>query len=316
MFGVFGGIAPPWLWYGFLIGIAVLILLDLFVFHRKAHEVDTREALLVSAFWIGLSLAFNGYLAWQFGWKVGGEFLAGYLLEKSLSVDNVFVILLIFGALKIPNQYQHRVLFWGIFGAVVMRAVMILAGAELVRRFDWVLYFFGAILIVSAIKFLRDSDDEADVSNHFAMRALRRVVPVTDKLDGQHLFVRLGGALHATPLFVGLVLIEVSDLVFALDSIPAVFSVTRDPFLAFSSNILAILGLRALYFVIAHWVKSLRYLKPGLAVLLGFVGVKMLVVDLVHIPVSVSLLVISLILLTAGLGSWYQDRQEKRAASR
>ncbi len=313
MQALFGGVAPDWLWIGFTVGIVALLLADVLLFHRKAHVVPPREALLVSGFWIGLALCFNGWFAYQYGLTAGGEFLAGYLIEKSLSMDNVFVILLILTSLRIPGEFQHRVLFWGIFGAIVMRGILILIGAQLIERFNWILYIFGGILIYSAIKFLREGDEEhAHIDDHVAVRLLRKVFKVVGQLHGQKFFVHIEGILHATPLFVALVLIEVTDLVFAVDSIPAVFAVTRDPFIAFGSNILAILGLRALYFVIANWVKDLRYLKPGLAVLLAFVGVKMLIVEFVHIPIWVSLTVIAGILTTAGLGSWFHDRVDRR----
>lgn len=305
-----GGIAPDWLWFAFVGGMVGLLILDLLVFHRDAHVVPPKEAIMVSAFWIGLALLFTGWFTYQFGWAPGAEFFTGYLIEKSLSMDNVFVILLIFSSLKIPSQFQHRVLFWGISGAVAMRAVLILAGVRLIDTFGWILYLFGGILIYSAVKFLRTGEEsEARIENHIAVRALRRIIPINTEILGQSFIKRIGGRLTGTPLLVALVLIEATDLVFAVDSIPAVLAVTRDPFIAFASNILAILGLRALYFVIANWVSTLRYLKPGLAVLLGFVGVKMIVADFFHIPIWVSLTVIFLILLTAGLGSWYHDRQ-------
>lgn len=308
---IFGGVAPDWLWIAFVAGVGILLLLDLLVFHRDAHVVPPREAVIVSAFWIGLALLFAGWFTYEFGWKLGAEFFTGYLVEKSLSMDNVFVILLIFGSLKIPAQYQHRVLFWGILGAVVMRAILIIAGVRLIDAFGWMLYVFGAILIFSAVKFLRDSgESEVHLENHVAVRLLKRIIPITAELHGQKFLVRVAGRLTATPLLVGLVLIEATDLIFAVDSIPAVLAVTRDPFVAFASNILAILGLRALYFVIANWVNTLRYLKPGLAVLLGFIGVKMIIADFFHVPIWVSLTVIVLILLTAALGSWYHDRVE------
>ncbi len=306
-----GGIAPDWLWVSFGAGIAVLLILDLFVFHRDAHIVPPREAVIVSAFWIGLALLFSGWFSYQFGWAPGAEFFAGYLIEKSLSMDNVFVILLIFASLKIQPQYHHRVLFWGIFGAVVLRTILILAGVKLIDAFGWILYVFGGILVYSAIKFLRDDDkSKVHAENHVAVRFLKQLIPVTTETSGQSFFLRQGGRITATPLFVALVLIEATDLIFAVDSIPAVLAVTRDPFIAFASNLLAILGLRALYFVIANWVSTLRFLKPGLAVLLGFIGIKMLIADFLHVPIWVSLTVILLILLTAALGSWYYDRLE------
>jgi tellurite resistance protein TerC len=303
-------IAEPWLWISFSVGVVVLLLVDLLVLHRDAHEVSVREALWVSAFWIALALAFNGWLAWQYGGDAGLEFLTGYLVEKSLSIDNLFVILLIFASFRIPAKYQHEVLFYGVLGAIIMRGVLIIVGAELIHQFHWIMYVFGGILIVSAIKFLKHTDETQDVTDHWAVRLIRRVYPITGKVAGQKFFVVENGVRMATPLFLALIVIEATDLVFAVDSIPAVFAVTDDPFIAFGSNVLALLGLRALYFVIADWVAKFRYLKPGLAAVLGFVGVKMVIMEWVKIPSWVSLLVIVSILSTAALSSWYVNRRE------
>jgi tellurite resistance protein TerC len=305
-------VIDPWLWPAFLGGVLVLILLDVFVFHRKAHAVKPREAVLLSLFWISVALAFNGWFAFQYGRELGVQFLTGYLIEKSLSVDNLFVILLVFQALKIPSMYQHRVLFWGILGAIVMRGVLIIAGAQLVQEFHWILYLFGAILVYTAIKFFFESDEEQEVADHWAVKLIHKFVPITHEIRGEKFFLIEDGVRKGTPLLVALVVVEATDLVFAVDSIPAVFSVTQNAFVAFASNILAILGLRALYFVIADWVARLKYLKPGLAAILGFVGVKMLIMDIYHIPSWVSLLVLSGILTTAALTSWYVARQEER----
>lgn len=303
-------LAPPWLWGSFVVGVVVLLLLDLFVFHRKAHAVSIREALLVSAGWISLALVFNLWLGWRFGSEPGLEFLTGYLIEKSLSVDNLFVILLIFSAFRIPSEYQHKVLFWGILGAVVMRGSLIVVGAQLIQTFHWIIYIFGAILLVSAIKLLRGGEEEHDVTHHWAVRLIEKVVPVTGKLHGQQFSVREGGVRKITPLFLALVVIEATDLVFAVDSIPAVFAVTDDAFIAFSSNILALLGLRALYFVIADWVARFRYLKPGLAAVLAFVGAKMLLAEVIKVPSWISLIIITLILAGAAIASYVVDKRE------
>ncbi len=307
-------IVEPWLWGAFVAGVVVLLILDLTVLHRKAHAVSIREALIVSAGWIGVALAFNAWFGYRYGVNPGIDFLTGYLVEKSLSVDNLFVILLIFQAFAIPSQYQHRVLFWGILGAIVMRGTLILVGAGLLHQFHWVIYIFGAILIISGARFLFSSDDEEQVGEHWSVRIVGRFYPVTKGLRGQHFFTVEDGVRKATPLFVTLVAIEATDLIFAVDSIPAVLAVTPDAFIAFSSNILALLGLRALYFVIADLVAKLRYLKPGLALVLGFVGAKMLLSEVFKIPSWVSLLVILGILSTAGLSSWYVNRVEQRAA--
>ncbi len=301
-------VAPTWLWIAFTLGILVLLLIDLSLFGRSNHKVQTKTALLESGIWVAVSLGFTAWFTVNFGTELGLEFLTGYLVEKSLSVDNLFVILLIFSSFKIPDAYQHRVLFYGVLGAIVLRAVFILLGARLLHSFHWVLYIFGFILVITAIKFLRETDDKIDSKENWSIRLLKRILPTTEKFSGSHFFVMERGVRKATPIFLALVVIEVTDLVFAVDSIPAVFAVTQDAFVAFASNILAILGLRALYFVLADWVTKLRYLKPGLAAILGFIGVKMLLVDFIKIPSWVSLLVIFAVLTTAGLSSWYVAR--------
>jgi len=305
-------VAPSWLWIAFSIGIFILLLIDLSLFGRGHHKVSTRAALIESGLWISVALAFNGWFAMNYGRDLGLEFLTGYLVEKSLSVDNLFVILLIFSSFKIPDRYQHRVLYYGVLGAVVLRAGFIVAGAHLLNLFHWVLYVFGFILVATAVKFLRDTDEAIDAKENWSIRVLKRLVPTTDKIEDGRFFVRQDGLRKATPLFLALVVIEMTDLVFAVDSIPAVFAVTQDGFVAFASNILAILGLRALYFVLADWVGKLRYLKPGLAAVLGFIGIKMLLSEVFKIPSWISLLVIFAILTTAALSSWYVARIEER----
>ncbi len=305
-------VAPPWLWISFSVGIVVLLLIDLSLFGKSHQKVKTKTALIESGIWVAIALCFNAWFAWAFGQTLGFEFLTGYLVEKSLSIDNLFVILLVFSSFRIPDAYQHRVLFYGVLGAIVLRALFILMGAQLLHSFHWILYVFGFVLVVTAIKFLRETDDQIDTKQNWSIRLLKKIVPTTEKLDGHHFFTTEGGVRKATPLFLALVVIEATDLVFAVDSIPAVFAVTRDAFVAFASNILAILGLRALYFVLAEWVGKLRYLKPGLATILGFIGMKMLLVDFVTIESWVSLLVIFSVLTTTGLSSWYVARVEAR----
>lgn len=305
-------VAPTWLWIAFTIGVLVLLFIDLSLFGRGNHKVQTKTALIESGIWIAISLGFTAWFAYNFGTDLGLEFLTGYLVEKSLSVDNLFVILLIFSSFKIPDTHQHRVLFFGVLGAIILRAVFILLGAHLLNSFHWILYIFGLILVVTAIKFLRETDEKIEATEHWSIRAIRRILPTTEKISGSHFFIKEDGIRKATPLFLALVVIEVTDLVFAVDSIPAVFAVTQDAFVAFASNILAILGLRALYFVLADWVTKLRYLKPGLAAILGFIGIKMLIVDIFKIPSWVSLLVIFAVLTTAGLSSWYVARIESK----
>jgi tellurite resistance protein TerC len=296
----------------FILGILILLLIDLSLFGRGNHKTQTKTALVESGIWITIALCFNVFFALSYGPELGVEFLTGYLIEKSLSVDNLFVILLIFSSFKIPDAHQHRVLFYGVLGAIVLRAIFILFGAHLLHTFHWVLYIFGAILVITAIKFLRETDEQIDAKENWSIRTLKKILPTTEKLNGSHFFTRENGVRKATPLFLALVVIEVTDLVFAVDSIPAVFSITQDAFVAFASNIFAILGLRALYFVLADWVGKLRYLKPGLAAILGFIGTKMLIVDFFKIPSWVSLLVIFSILTTAGLSSWYVARIEEK----
>jgi tellurite resistance protein TerC len=305
-------IAPQWLWIAFTVGILVLLAIDLSLFGKSDHAPSKKIALIESLIWVTISLIFNAWFAYEYGNAAGLEFLTGYLVEKSLSVDNLFVILLIFSSLKIPAHLQHRVLFYGVLGAIVLRAFFILTAAQLLHHFHWVLYIFGLILVVTAVKFLRNTDDEISPEHNWSVRVLQKVFPVIQRFDGNHFFIKENGKKFATPLFVALVVIEATDLIFAVDSIPAVFAVTQDAFIAFGSNILAILGLRALYFVLADWVSKLRYLKPGLAAILGFIGIKMLIVDFFKIPSWVSLLVILGILTTAALSSWYISRLEAK----
>lgn len=305
-------VAPQWLWVSFSIAIVVLLLVDLSLFGRGDKKISTKKALIESGLWISIALLFNIWFAAEFGKTLGIEFLTGYLVEKSLSVDNLFVILLIFSSFKIPAEYQHRVLFLGVLGAIIMRAAFILVGAQLIHHFHWILYIFGLILVVTAIRFLRNTDEHIDATENWSIRVLKKIIPTTTKFDGHNFFTVENGVRKATPLFLALVVIEVTDLVFAVDSIPAVFAVTQDAFVAFGSNILAILGLRALYFVLADWVGKLRYLKPGLAAILGFIGVKMLLIDIFKIPSWVSLLVIFSILTTAAFSSYYVNRIEEK----
>lgn len=305
-------VAPTWLWIAFCVGIFVLLLVDLSLFGRGTHKVSRKTALIESGIWISVALIFNLWFGFAFGKDLGLEFLTGYLVEKSLSVDNLFVILLIFGSFRIPDQHQHRVLFYGVLGAIVLRAFFIIIGAQLLHLFHWVLYVFGGILVITAIKFLRETDEKIDVQENWSLRIIRRLIPTTTSFNGNHFFAVEDGVRKATPLFLALIVIEVTDLVFAVDSIPAVFAVTQDAFVAFASNILAILGLRALYFVLADWVGKLRYLKPGLAAVLGFIGIKMLLLEVFKIPSWISLLVIFSILITAALSSWYVARLEEK----
>jgi tellurite resistance protein TerC len=288
----------PWIWAAFVALGVVLLLADLFLFHREAHVISTREAAVESAVWIGMGLAFSlVFLFWQ-GGDAAGEYLAGYLIEKSLSVDNVFVWALILSYFAVPRQYQHRVLFWGIFGALVLRAIFIFAGVALLEAFHWIIYVFGGILIFTAVRLLFQKDEEVHPEQNPVLRVVRRVVPSTSEYHGQKLFWRDPDTLRrlATPLFAVLIVIETSDVIFAVDSIPAILAVAREPFIVFSSNAFAILGLRALYFLLADLKDRFEYLKEGLAVILIFVGVKMVISEWYHIPTFLSLGVIAVIL--------------------
>ena len=291
-----------WIWFAVLGVIVAMLAVDL-VAHRGAHEVSVKEATAWSALWLALGLGF-GLVIWA-GWgsQHAGEYFAGYLIEKSLAVDNIFVFALIFTAFAVPRAYQHRVLFLGVLGALVMRAIFIAAGTALIDSLHWVLYAFGALLIFTGWKMYRTRDGHADPAQGRAYRMLTRLVPHTAEYHGQKFWLRKAGRLVATPLLMVLLLVEISDLIFAVDSLPAIFAVTTDPFLVYTSNAFAILGLRALYFLLADLMHRFRYLKTGLAAILGFVGVKMLLVDVVKVPIAVSLTVIATILAMAILTS-------------
>ncbi|MBN1205313.1 MAG: TerC family protein [Myxococcaceae bacterium] len=289
-------IGSPALWGGFIAFVLGMLALDLGVFHRHSHVVKFKEALTWSAVWVGLALLFNAGLWWKFGTEPGVQFLTGYLIEKSLSVDNIFVFVIVFSALRIPAIYQHRVLFWGILTALVLRAVMIFAGVAMLQRFHWLIYVFGAFLILTGIKLFLNRNQEEHPENSAAMRWARRVIPSTSSFDGHHFFTVENGRRLATPLFMALILVEVTDVIFALDSIPAIFAITQDPFIVFTSNIFAILGLRSLFFLLAGMVEKFSYLKVGLSAVLVFVGAKMTLVDVVKVPAFVSLGVIALLI--------------------
>ena len=283
-----------WAWVGFVGLIVFLLALDLFVFHRDAHEVSFREATKFSIFWISLGLLFGVVVYFWLGAQAGGEYLAGYLIEKSLSVDNIFVFALIFTYFGVPAKYQHRVLFWGILGALVFRALFIAGGAALLERFHFTIYIFGAFLVLTGIRMALHRDEEMHPEKNPVLGLFRRVVPMTSEYRGQKFTVLEAGKRVATPLMAVLVLIETSDILFAVDSIPAIFAITDDPFIVFTSNAFAILGLRALYFMLAGMIHRFVYLKIGLAVVLVYVGVKMLISGWIHIPIWASLAFIAL----------------------
>jgi len=296
-----------WLWIGFNVFVVAMLAVDLLVFHREAHAIRTREAVFWSVVWITLAVIFGiGVYRWM-GRDAGLEFFAGYVIEKALSVDNLFVFVLIFGWFRVPAALQHRVLFWGILGALFMRGGMIAGGVYLINQFHWITYVFGAFLAFTGIRMAMGGDHHIDPSTHIVTRLVRRLLPVTPGYVGQRFFVKqqmeTGRRLAATPLFVVLALVETTDVVFAVDSIPAVFAVTTDPFIVYSSNVFAILGLRALYFLLADLVTRLHYLSAGLSAVLLFVGVKMLIVDFYKVPVGTSLTVIVTILGLAAAAS-------------
>ena len=263
-------------WFGFIVFILIMLVLDLYVFHKKDEVIKIKSALLWSAFWIALALVFNAGIYFFEGKKQAFDFFTAYILEKSLSVDNLFVFIMIFGFFNIKSEYQHRILFWGIIGALIMRAIFIFAGVALITKFAWIMYLFGAFLIYTGIHMLFEKDDkEFDPSKNIVIRAFRKFMPVTNEIKDHSFFVRINKVLYATPLFVALLLIEASDVIFAVDSIPAVLSVTSDVFIVFTSNIFAILGLRSLYFALSGVMQYFKYLKYALAFILSFIGIKM-----------------------------------------
>jgi tellurite resistance protein TerC len=287
---------PLWAWLAVSAVIVAVLLVDLLVFHRDAHDVSMREAAWSTALWVALGVAFGGVVWATAGGDRAGEYFAGYLIEKSLSVDNIFVFALLFTYFGVPSEFRHRLLFWGVLGALVFRAAFILAGAALLESFAWVIYVFGAFLIYTGVKMARHGDQEVHPERNPVLKLLRRVVPVSDTYHGTRLLVRNAGRIVATPLFAVLVAIETTDVLFAVDSIPAIFAVTDEPFLVFTSNAFAILGLRALYFLLAGMMDRFVYLKHGLAAILVFVGFKMVLVDVWHVPIALSLLVIATVL--------------------
>ncbi len=304
------GILP---WVLFNAFVLAMLAIDLGIFHRKAHEVPVREAAGWTAVWVSLSLIFNFGVYRVMGAEAGLQFLTAYLVEYALSVDNIFIFVLIFGYFRVPRKYQHRVLFWGIIGAIVMRGSMIAAGTILLERFEWVIYVFGAFLVITGIRMAKSGDETMEIEANPIIRLLRKFVPITSEYHGQRFLVRehvAGVTRHAvTPLFVVLAMIETTDLIFALDSIPAVFAVTRDPFLVYTSNLFAILGLRSLYFLLAGVIHKLHYLKVGLAFILVFVGTKMLIHHYYAVPTLLSLGVIATVLILSGVASLMFPKQ-------
>jgi tellurite resistance protein TerC len=289
-------IGTPLLWGAFMTFVLIMIALDLGVFHRKSHVMAWREALGWSALWIALALVFNGWLYHAYGGVIALEFLTGYLIEKALSVDNLFVFLFLFSYFRVPREHQHRVLVWGVLGALIMRIVFILLGAALLARFHWLIYVLGAFLVFTGFRLMKHGDEDPHPESNPLLRLTRRIFPMTSEYHGQHFFVKEAGKWVATPLFLVLIAIESTDVVFAIDSIPAIFAITEDPFIVYTSNVFAILGLRALYFLLEGMLGRFHHLKHGLALVLVFVGAKMLVSHFLHVPIGVSLGVVATLL--------------------
>ena len=303
-------IGTPALWIGFTLFVLAMLALDLGVFHRRAHEVRVREALLWTLAWITVALLFNVGVYFWFGPERALEFFTGYVIEKALSVDNIFVFLVIFSYFAVPVAFQHRVLFWGILGALVMRAIFILLGAALLQKFHWVIYIFGAFLVFTGVKLLLQRGSEVHPERNPLFQLFRRLVPSMGDYQGPRFTVIKGGKRYATPLLLVLVCVEATDIVFAVDSIPAIFAITRDPFIVYTSNIFAILGLRALYFVLAGVMGRFHYLRVGLALVLAFVGAKMMLTDLYKIPIAASLVVVAALLAGSVVASLIRPRAE------
>lgn len=303
--------ASIWVWVGFNLVVLALLALDLGVFHRHAHVVTVKEAAMWSVAWVALSLAFAAGIFIVSGSEPGFAFLTGYVIEKSLSVDNIFVFVLLFSFFAVPPQYQHRVLFWGVLGALVMRGILIGVGSVLINEFHFIIYIFGAVLIFSGIRMATAGENKTvNIEGNVAVRALRRFMPVSNEYDGQKFFTMKNGVRYATPLFLVLLVVETTDLIFAIDSIPAIFAVTTDPFLVYTSNVCAILGLRAMYFLLAGVVHKFHYLTMGLSLILVWVGTKMLITDIYKVPIPVSLGVIAIILTIAVAASLLRPKHE------
>lgn len=298
-------------WIGFNVFVLVMLALDLGVFHRQAHEVKVKEALWWSAVWIGLAMLFNAGIYFWRGSEVALEFFTGYLIEKSLSVDNIFVFILIFSYFSVPALYQHKILFWGILGALLMRAILIAVGATLIVKFHWIIYVFGGFLIITGVKMALQKSTGIHPEKNPLVRLFKCFMPVTNEYHGEKFFIKENGRRFATPLFIVLLMVEFTDLVFAVDSIPAIFAITKDPFIVYTSNVFAILGLRSLYFALAGVMGYFHYLKIGLALVLVFVGAKMMLVDIYKIPIGLSLSIVGGILLLSVLASLIWPRRSE-----
>ncbi|HEY9222180.1 MAG TPA: TerC family protein [Lutibacter sp.] len=296
-------IATIYVWIGFLAFVLLMLALDLGVFHRKSHEVKIKEALIWSFVWISMAMVFNYGIYVFMGEIKAMEFLTGYVIEKSLSIDNLFVFIMIFSYFNVDKKYQHKVLFWGILGALIMRSIFIFAGVALINKFHWIIYIFGAFLIFTGVKMLFQKDEKMDPNKNPLVRLFKRFFPVSETMHGDRFFVKINAKTVATPLFIVLLLVEFTDLIFAVDSIPAIIAISSDPFIIFTSNVFAILGLRALYFALAGITQYFHYIKYGLSAILVFVGLKMLMVDFYKIPVMISLFTILGILVISVVAS-------------
>jgi len=299
-----------WFWVVFNAFVLLMLALDLGVFHKKLHVVSVKEALIWSGVWIFLSLCFNAFIFFQLGETKALEYFTGYVIEKALSVDNIFVFVLIFSFFHIPAIYQHKVLFWGIIGALIMRVIFIFAGVALLEKFHWTLYIFGGVLIFTGIKMLFDTDKQIEPDKNPVIRLFKKIIPTTNELHEDKFFVTQNQKKYATPLFIVLIMIEITDLIFAVDSIPAILAVTQDHFIVYTSNVFAILGLRSLYFALADIINRFKYLAVGLAVILVFVGTKMVIIDFYKIPIHISLIVITLILFFSVIFSLFKTRKK------
>jgi len=303
---------PLWAWFAFIAFVIVMLAIDLGIFQRKAHVVRPQEAALWTATWVTLSLVLGGIFYFWLGQEKAIEYITGYVLEWSLSVDNIFVFVLVFTYFKVPFKYQQRVLLWGILGALVLRGIMIIVGVALIEAFGWILYVFGAFLLITGLRMLfSKGDDDTDLEKNPALRLVRRLIPVSSEYDGQKFFTVKNGVRMATPLLLVLVVIEFTDLLFAVDSIPAIFAVTTDGFIVFTASIMAVLGLRSMYFLLAHVVHRFVYLKTGLALILVYIGCKMLLLDVFHIPSLVSLGVILAVLAVSIVASLMFGKPEE-----
>jgi tellurite resistance protein TerC len=298
-------------WTLFNLFILALLALDLGVFHRKTHVVSLREALVWSVIWIVVAFLFNGLVYFWRGPQAATEFLAGYLIERSLSIDNLFVFVLIFSYFRVPDEYQHKILFWGILGALVMRALFIATGVALIHKFHWIIYVFGVFLIITGVRIAIEKGKEIHPERNPVLRMFKRIMPLVHLFHGDKFFVRLDGRLFATPMFVVLLMVETTDVIFAMDSIPAILAITYDPFIVYSSNVFAILGLRATYFALAGIMRLFRYIHFGIAAILVFVGVKMVITDIYKIPVGIALGVIAVILALSIVVSLIQTARTK-----